>query len=78
MSSVLHRTHSFYFKRNALVVVVINIVFQLLDERSDRIELFAIKHFDLESAEKVLHSTVVHAVSLSGHTLNDEIGRAHV
>lgn len=58
MSSVPNRAHSFSFKRNSLVVVIKNIVMWFLYEVINRIELFAIELFNLQSSEEVFHGSL--------------------
>ena len=39
-------------------------------ERAYGIKLFAVKHLYFEPTKEILHSTIIHAVSFSGHTLD--------
>ena len=70
MSSVLNRAH-FQFRNNPFIVVVMNVLFETVDEFINCLKMFTVKHFDLESAEKVFHCTVIHTVAFSRHALFD-------
>ena len=64
MSSELYRAH-FQFRNNSLIVVVMNVLLETVDEFINCLKMFAVEHFNLKSAEKVFHCTVIHTVAFS-------------
>ena len=70
MSSELNRTH-FQFRNNSFIVVVMNVLFQTVDEFINCLKMLAVEHFYFKSAEKIFHCTIIHTIPLAGHTLFD-------
>ena len=47
-----------------------NIFLQFINESVNAFKFFTIEHFNFESAKKVFHSSVIHTVAFSRHTLS--------
>jgi len=50
-----------------------DVIVQSLDKILYTLKLFSIEHLDLQSAKEILHSSIVHAVSFSGHALSNVV-----
>ena len=71
----LRRSSSFQFNFDSLLVVVVDVVSNSTHKIPD-IPVFGflpIEHLALQYSKEVLHKTVIHTVSLSGHALYDTV-----
>ena len=70
---VNNRRHPFCFLLDTLIVVIVNILVYSFGEllKSFVVLLVTVEHLCLHSAKERFHDTVINAVSLTAHGLND-------